>query len=163
MSGVLCRVRGTTSPFGTARLSSLTVEEEQGREQQEAARDDREELETVGGGDAWTWESLADIPALAVAFEQYAKRALCLESVLFLWEVRRYVCVCWLGTFSRERIGVHAPRSEAYVRRVSSKRKKVKKKTTAGFVTPPMDGDPHYSAEFTKNHPRYNIFSCYIW
>ncbi|CAM9607173.1 unnamed protein product [Ectocarpus sp. 4 AP-2014] len=47
-------------------------------------RPEREEMEV------WDFERLARTPLLAVAFEDYSKRALCHESVLFLTEVSRY-------------------------------------------------------------------------
>ncbi|CBJ33441.1 expressed unknown protein [Ectocarpus siliculosus] len=47
-------------------------------------RPEREEMEV------WNFERLARTPLLAVAFEDYSKRALCHESVLFLTEVSRY-------------------------------------------------------------------------
>ncbi|CAM9472942.1 unnamed protein product [Ectocarpus fasciculatus] len=47
-------------------------------------RPEREEMEV------WDFERLARTPLLAVAFEDYSKRALCHESVLFLSEVSRY-------------------------------------------------------------------------
>ncbi|CAM9881255.1 unnamed protein product [Ectocarpus sp. 13 AM-2016] len=40
--------------------------------------------------EVWNFERLARTPLLAVAFEDYSKRALCHESVLFLTEVSRY-------------------------------------------------------------------------
>ncbi|CAM9348392.1 unnamed protein product [Ectocarpus fasciculatus] len=40
--------------------------------------------------EVWDFERLARTPLLAVAFEDYSKRALCHESVLFLSEVSRY-------------------------------------------------------------------------
>ncbi|CAM9379421.1 unnamed protein product [Ectocarpus sp. 6 AP-2014] len=47
-------------------------------------RSDREEMEV------WDFERLGRTPLLAAAFEDYSKRALCHESVLFLSEVSRY-------------------------------------------------------------------------
>lgn len=40
-------------------------------------------------GDVWDFERLASTPLLAAAFEDYARRALCQESVLFLTDVAR--------------------------------------------------------------------------
>lgn len=40
-------------------------------------------------GEVWDFERLASTPLLAAAFEDYARRALCHESVLFLTEVAR--------------------------------------------------------------------------
>ncbi|CAN0423690.1 unnamed protein product [Ectocarpus sp. 12 AP-2014] len=40
--------------------------------------------------EVWNFERLARTPLLAVAFEDFSKRALCHESVLFLTEVSRY-------------------------------------------------------------------------
>ncbi|CAM9379715.1 unnamed protein product [Ectocarpus sp. 6 AP-2014] len=48
------------------------------------SRSDREEMEV------WDFERIASTPLLAAAFEDYSKRALCHESVLFLSEVSRY-------------------------------------------------------------------------
>ncbi|CBJ31486.1 hypothetical protein Esi_0260_0005 [Ectocarpus siliculosus] len=40
--------------------------------------------------EVWDFERIASTPLLAAAFEDYSKRALCHESVLFLSEVSRY-------------------------------------------------------------------------
>lgn len=47
----------------------------------------------------WTWERLRDVPQLGAAFMDFARKALCEESVLFLQEVTRYhldvsTCIC---------------------------------------------------------------------
>ena len=46
-------------------------------------------VDAASAEETWNFERLASTPLLAAAFEDYARKALCHESVLFLSEVAR--------------------------------------------------------------------------
>ncbi|CAM9379275.1 unnamed protein product [Ectocarpus sp. 6 AP-2014] len=94
---------GAAPARGLARgLSSLSSHGTGGNRRDALQRGQRNSTRGRGGGggggggqdrgvmEVWNFERLARTPLLAAAFEDYSKRALCHESVLFLSEVSRY-------------------------------------------------------------------------
>ncbi|CAM9489328.1 unnamed protein product [Ectocarpus sp. 12 AP-2014] len=95
---------GAAPACGLARgLSSLSSHSTGGNRRDALQRGQSNSTRGRGGGggggsggqgrgvmEVWNFERLARTPLLAAAFEDYSKRALCHESVLFLSEVSRY-------------------------------------------------------------------------
>lgn len=72
---------GVVSPFGWASQADDGLDDLD--PSVSAAHEDEKD-------DIWTWEKLAEVPQLTEAFEDFARKALCQESVVFLREVARY-------------------------------------------------------------------------
>lgn len=63
--------------------------EEEGWREQEQESDDRSVACCSGDGEMWSYDFVASTPEMASSFEEFARKALCQESVLFLQEVSR--------------------------------------------------------------------------
>ena len=76
---------GAEIAFTAAAAAAATHEEEE----EKGGDDGRRGRVGSGAMEVWDFERLGRTPLLAAAFEDYSRKALCHESVLFLSEVSR--------------------------------------------------------------------------